>query len=421
MYIARSLHDDAAQWPPRVWDFATLTLAAFYYHPDLDVARTQWATSNAAVITAGQRPNPAIQLPLQYTANATSGESAYTYGLGLDIPIETAYKRGYRIAQAKELSDAARFNIGSVAWHVRSRLRIRMLDLHATYRRSSILEHQIVAQREIVGMLEKRLALGAASAAEATQARIALAQERLSLADANRQATEGRTLLASAIGVPVAALANVTISFEAFERVDPEVPSDDFRQRAILNRADILGALAEYEASQAALQLELAKQYPDIHLGPGYTYDMGATKFAFSVASIVLPVFNRNEGPIAEANAKRTEIAARVNALQIQAINETDRALQDYGAVRANLALANSLFVAQRSQLQSAQHAFNTGETDRLTLALARHSLTVDELAREDALTRVQQAIGKLEDAMQSPLLLGPLAMSPGAERADGD
>ena len=34
----------------------TLTLAAFYFHPELDVARAQWAVAEAARITAGERP-----------------------------------------------------------------------------------------------------------------------------------------------------------------------------------------------------------------------------------------------------------------------------------------------------------------------------------------------------------------------------
>ena len=42
-----------------------------------------------------------------------------------------------------------------------------------------------------------------------------------------------------------------------------------------MNRADVRGALAEYAASQSALQLEIANQYPDLHLGPGYGWNTG--------------------------------------------------------------------------------------------------------------------------------------------------
>ena len=46
-----------------------------------------------------------------------------------------------------------------------------------------------------------------------------------------------------------------------------------------MGRADIRAAIADYEASQSALQLELAKQYPDVHLNPGFQWDQGESKW----------------------------------------------------------------------------------------------------------------------------------------------
>ncbi|NMM35892.1 MAG: TolC family protein [Glaciimonas sp.] len=387
-----------------IWDLKTLTLAAFYFSPDLDVARAKSGTSQAAVQTAGQRPNPSLQFPLGYTSNAKNGESPYTFGLGLDIPIETAGKRGYRITQAQQLSNAARYNVGNVAWQVRSRLRNQMLTLYAANHRASILKQQITAQQQVVEMLNKRLAVGAASAPEVNQGRMTLIQNRLDLDNAQQQAQDARAKMASVIGLPVSVLSGTCIRFDAFKQAYPEMPSEDIRHHAILNRADVLGALSEYEASQAALQLEIAGQYPDIHLGLGYTFDAGANKFTFPVSGIPLPLFNHNQGPIAEATARRTEVAARVNALQIQALNDADRALQNYRIAVKHLRLAESLFSVQQQQLTYLQSSFRAGETDRLTLTLAQHEFYANDLARQDARVQVQKNIGQLEDAMQRPL-----------------
>ena len=403
-FLQQNLHQEIASWPPAVWDMKLLTLAAFYFSPELDVARAKSGVSQAAIQTAGQRPNPALQFPLGYTGNAKNGESPYTYGLGLDIPIETAGKRGYRIAQARQLSNAARFNIGNVAWQVRSRLRSHMLNLYAATRRVRILEQQITTQQQIVEMLDKRLSVGVASAPEASQARIALTRNLIDLANAQKQIQDERAQIAATIGVPVSAMANTRISFDAFERVYPGIPADDARRYALLNRADVLAALSEYAASQAALQLEIARQYPDIHIGPGYTFDAGAHKFVLPLSGITLPLFNQNQGPIAEASARRTEVAARVNAVQAQAIDDTERAVQNYRAALDNLRLADSLLSAQQRQLQDKQKTFSAGETDRLTLALAQHNFYINALARQDALVQVQGSIGQLEDAMQRPL-----------------
>ena len=389
---------------PGVWDLNRLTLAAFYFSPLLDVARARYGSRQAALQSAGQRPNPALQFPLGYTANPKAGESPYTFGLGLDIPLETAGKRGYRMTQAQQLSNAARFDIGTVAWQVRSRLRSHMLGFYAATRRTELLEQQIAAQQQIVAMLEKRLAVGAASAPEADQARSALDGIRVNLEKTQRQTQDERAQIATVIGLPVDALATIRIGFKTFERSYPDIPAADVRRQAILNRADVVAALAEYEASQAALQLEIARQYPDIHIGPGYVFDAGAEKFVLLVSNIVLPLFNQNKGPIAEAEAGRTEAAARVNAVQAHAIDATARAVQDYRADRKNLLIADSLLAAQKRQLHEVQKGFEAGETDQLTLTLAQQEFYTQALTRQDALLQVQWSIGQMEDAMQRPL-----------------
>lgn len=386
------------------WDLETLTLAAYYLNPDLDAARARSATSEAATKTAAQRPNPSLQLPFGYTSNPRRDESPYLLGLGVDIPIETAGKRGYRIDQARKLSMAARLNIGNVAWQVRSRLRTQLLDMHATRHRAEVVAHQVTSQQAVVQLLEKRLSVGAASLPEVSLARLALERTRIDLANIEQQFLDAQAGAATVIGVPLRALIVADIRLDAFDSADPELPDGVAREQAILNRADVGVALAEYDASQSALQLEIANQYPDIHIGPGYTFDAGAHKFAVSLSGIALPLFNRNEGPIAEAQARRAEAAARINAAQAQAIGDADRAAQNYRSALVRLHLSKSLLSTQQRQMAAQQKAFAVGEADRLGLTLAEQELHATELAHLDALAQVQRSIGRLEDAMQRPL-----------------
>ncbi|MDP2024634.1 TolC family protein [Sulfuriferula sp.] len=402
-FIQTSLGQDVIPWPPKSWSGKMLTLAAFYYSPDLDAARAKWGTAKAGIVTAAQRPNPTLQLPFQHTTGS-SGNSPWTFGLGLDIPIETAGKRGYRIAQAQQLSDAARFSIGNVAWQVRSRLRAQLLKLYTATQKTAILKQQIEAQSQIVKMLEQRLAVGEASATAVNQQRIALIQSRTDLANAQKQREDARAQVASAIGVPVSALDGIPISFAEFDRIYPDIPMRDAQRQAILNRADLLSALAQYQASQEALQLAIANQYPDIHLGPGYLWDQGATKIAFGASGIALPILNQNQGPIAEAKARRAEAEANVISLQAQAINQTDQALVAYHAALNSLSQSEALVSAQQQQLSSAQNLYRAGETDRLMLTLAHQALFTVLLARQNALMQVQQSLSQLEDAIERPL-----------------
>ena len=401
------------------WNLSTLTLSAFYFSPDLDVARARWGSVKAAEVTAGQRPNPVLQLPFGYNSSAAAGTSPYLYGLALDIPIETAGKRGYRVARAEQLSDAALAQIGVAAWQVRNRLRNALLDLYAADREGVILRQQESLQQRILTLMEQRLSLGAAAGPDVALARANWARSQIGTAQAASRAQAARAAMASAIGVPLDALDKLAIGFDTFDQAPPGEPDADVRRQAVLNRADLRAALATYEASQAALQLEIARQYPDIHIGPGYTFDAGQNKFSLSVSGISLPVFNRNEGPIGEAQARRKEAAAQFTALQAKAIVDTEQTVQAYRSAQALLALGDGLQTAAERALRSTGQAFNSGETDRLALLSAQSSVEASRLARVQAWVAVQRAVGQSENVLQRPLdaadaqVLRPVMESP--------
>jgi cobalt-zinc-cadmium efflux system outer membrane protein len=174
-----------------------------------------------------------------------------------------------------------------------------------------------------------------------------------------------------------------------------------------LNRPDILGALAEYNASQAALQLEIAKQYPDVHFNPGYEFDQGDNKWSPGFA-VTLPVLNQNKGPIAEAEAKRAAAAATFNALQSHVIGEIERAIAAYRVTLQKSKDAEAMQEHLKQQEKRAQAMLEAGEISRSELAAMRLQSTASALGRMDALAKSLLAFQQLEDALQSPLGLPP-------------
>jgi cobalt-zinc-cadmium efflux system outer membrane protein len=189
-------------WPPATWDLQSLTLAAFYYHPDLDQARAAWFTARAATVTAGERPNPNVSFAPGYNSTTPVSEiTPWILTLDLDFTIETGGKRGHRLAQAQQLSEAARLNIATIAWQVRSRVRQALTDLYAATATSAVLEREQQIQTGNLVLLDRQLAAGAISPFERTQARLVLDNIRLAAHDAARQQAEGRVHLAAALGV----------------------------------------------------------------------------------------------------------------------------------------------------------------------------------------------------------------------------
>jgi outer membrane protein TolC len=175
------------------------------------------------------------------------------------------------------------------------------------------------------------------------------------------------------------------------------------REAAVGNRLDVLRALEQYRASVSALQLEVARQYPDINLGPGYSYQESANFIELSL-SMVLPIRNRNQGPIAEAEAARKVAGAQLLAAQSTVIADTDKALRQYTAAYATLEVADNSVSRLEEQQQAALQMLQSGETDQFTVVAAQLQTSVAERARLDALHQTQLALGLVEDALQRPI-----------------
>jgi outer membrane protein TolC len=397
-------NQEAKDWPPDIWDLKTLTLAALYYHPDMDIARAQWGVARGGRITAGERPNPSLNPLIGYNSTTPTSEvTPWIPEVALEITIETAGKRGIRIAEARHLAEAARWYILSAAWEVRSRLRGALLEAYAAREKESLLSDQEKLQAETVRLLELQKETGEVSTYDVTQARVALDGSRLAAIEAARAKEDAMARLAAALGLPRKALDGIRISFDGFRRPEPEIPAGEVRRHAVLNRSDLLASLSEYAASQSALQLEIAKQYPDIHLGPDYQLDQTDSKWTIGLA-LELPILSRNRGPIAEAMARREESAARFLVLQSRVIGELDAAIEDCRTALLKAKAADDLVVNLAAQERAARVRRDLGEISKLEYLGIQLELSAGAQARLEALVQSQEAVGRLENAAQSPL-----------------
>jgi outer membrane protein TolC len=390
----------------KAWDIDRLTLAAIYYHPDLALARAQAETIAAATTTAAQRPNPSVNISPTWISNLVTTVAPWIIASYVSIPIETAGKRDFRIAKAEHLTDAARLRMVDTAWLVRGRLRLAMLEVYAAEEAERLLQQQLTVQQTMTERLEQQLAIGEISRPEVIRSYLALNQLKLNASAAQKRSTESRVLLATAIGLPVDALTGIELDFSNLAQPPAlnRIPVQNLKNIALQKRPDVLAALADYEAAQSALQLEIANQYPNIQVNPGYTWEVGEHRWLLGVTALQLPILNQNQGPIAEAEAKRRELAARFEALQMRILGDINRAHASLAAVCAKWTAAEQQLRIQQDNLHSAEAQFQAGETDHIVLLGAELENAVAERARLDVLVESQQALNSLEDTLRYPI-----------------
>ena len=412
--IAQGYQTD--QLPIKQWGTRELTLCSLFFHPDLDVARAQWRSAQAEEITAGQRPDLGVSGRLENHSDTSGGRPPWTYGLAIDIPIATANKSQAKKDRASSLSEAARLEIAQTAWQVRSRLLASLSDYYASLQQAQILQQELNLRNEIVAILDARLDAGLISNVEASNARLLRQKTRLLLDAENGRLPELSSVIANNAGLSAAVFKQLDLANPVKPSALPTISSEQAQEDALLNRLDIRAALARYAAAEAKLHLEIARQYPDITLSPGFSYDQGDRLWSLGISTL-LTLINKNKGLIEESKALREVEAAQFEALQAKVIGDLEQARARYQAAMDDLDKARQLQINQQASLKEAGKQFDVGYADRLDLTTAKLENLLAEQSVLNTELKLQRAVSALENIMQRPLD-GNLAMPSNIEQA---
>lgn len=413
-------------WPRGKWDLSALTLAAFYFHPDLDVSRAKLIAARAAQRSAVAKPPVGLEF-LPEIIRPAAGKAPWALGFVLELPLLGGDRRLARVEQAQAQASVARIDGASAAWQVRSQLREALRQFHSAGREVELAQQEAAARQEIVRLLEKRLAAGVAAHSEISNARMAQtgADQRVAAAQSKMEHAVPR--IAAAVGISAEHLSAKQWDLAVFATAAPLVSIDAraLEDAAFANRADVQRELGQYLASEAELKEEIVKQYPEFRLKPAYQRDQGDNRFGIGLG-LTLPLPHGNEGPIGEALARRELQARRALALHAQVLAQVQAAVAQYRGALRQLALARRALTQHAERARAMERQFGRGAADRLELAQAKLEVLVARGAEQAALDDIQRVVGLVEDAVQRPfdgsaeLTFDPDAVGHRAKTAEG-
>ena len=98
------------------------------------------------------------------------------------------------------------------------------------------------------------------------------------------------------------------------------------RAAALSNRPDLLAAKSEEARADTETRLQRALRTPNVTAGGGYRRDFGTNSVVFGV-TVPLPIFNRNPGGIARADAERRRAANDAAAVQSEVLLDVQQAV----------------------------------------------------------------------------------------------
>ncbi len=372
---------------------------------DLQAARHAVDGARARLQQAGLGPNPRLELSGRNdTLFSNDGEYAVSVGFSQEFPIA-----GRLVRQ----QDVARVDVALALAEIAQAERTLAGDIATAYYRLVVVDRQIQAQGQLIGVDSAllRLTRDRLHAAEVSETDVTTAQLEL------RRATAQRALLQTQRATQVAEL-NQRLGRPGDEplNIDETLPAPGalpdavtLQRQALAVRPDLRTAYLNADRARAEQALARAERWEDWTVGVGVEQDRlvldGAPSQQASRAigvslSIPLPLRNNRQGRIAEALSAGAQANAGVQALSFSIGNEITRRHAEVTR------LAQSLADYQRDLLPDAAHnvalvqqAYRQGLAPIFTVIQTQRQQAEVTQAYLDVLDRYLQGLAALHTA----------------------
>jgi len=305
--------------------------------------RANLSVADAAVITARLRPNPVLSggansLDWLGTGfNEVNNAGPQEYAVRVDVPFERARKRELRTELADQGKQIAEAQFAEAVRRVKLDVVLASIDVLEAKARLQLAEDNLQALERIVQLNERRLTSGAIPPIEVSRSRVAMLQYRGNVRSAQLALTEARLKLLPLVGhKPDEALVDIDDRLGLM----PAIASPDLaalQQAARAARPDLVAAQREQARTQADLRLQIAQGKVDYALGAEYRRQQGVNGRGNMLGlffSAPLPVFNRNQGEIARAEAECDRATRSFTALETDLAGEVASAYEEFDSSR---------------------------------------------------------------------------------------
>jgi len=393
----------SGQLPIQQWKLDDLIYCALFFNPSLDIARAQWRSAEAAKLTAAEMRLPTIGGQYSKSNNASEEISPHAYGLSIEIPIETANKRNIRIESAQHLAEAAKLRIAQAAWQLRNEVIKTFTEYQANRQQITLMSKEQAYRKDIVAIYQKRIDLGESSNIELSRAKLQLQTLNTELESKQRNHLVLLARLANNLGLSLSQVEQMQLADTTDTKALANPSAADLQTRALLNRLDIRIALERYAVAEAKLKLEIAKQYPDIVISPGYAYEFGDKIWSLGLSSL-MTILTKNKLAIAEATQLREVEAKQFEALQANVISEVNVANARLTQSAQLLDNKKNLYQQQQANTRRMDNRLRAGESNRLELTYAKLEEVIAEQQIALASLQLATSANDLENAIQAPL-----------------
>lgn len=365
---------------------------ALFYNAELRIARLKAGVTAATAQYAGLWEDPMLAVDGAKVLESVDKPWKAFGLLSLTLPVSGRLTAEKERAGAEHAAQIAR--IAEQEWATRIALRVAWVEWSAAVARAAALRDFLVELEQVVAISRALQQAGEMPLPDARLFLVEQSSRRVELRALESASREGELAVRAIMGLaPDSRLTLtplITLSLPVAEP-EPLLPANPM----------LAVARAEYEVAERAFATEIRKQYPDLTLGGGYGNDEGQDQVLFAL-SLPIPLINRNQRGIAEADAARmlagAALETRYESLASQLASSQVRLTT---AIAQREQIETELAPLADAQYRDAVRIARLGEVDPLLLleSLMRQVDTklrlIDSRAQEStSAVRVQEILG---------------------------
>jgi cobalt-zinc-cadmium efflux system outer membrane protein len=365
-FIASAATSARAQ--PRAADAITVDQAvseALDHNLSLLAERYNVTVADAAVITAGLRPNPVVTVNamLPDTNLVDAGVAVREGVVRTDYVIERGGKRERRIEQATLARSVAELQLLDTTRKLVLDVETACADVLLAKLNLALARENLDAFNNVVAVNVERVRTGDLAQVELARSRLAALQFQNDVEQQTAKLSVARTHLESLLGRRPTAMIDLIGDLRRDAVVlDREV----LRTRALESRPDLRAAKSDQARSVADLRLQLANGKIDYTVSGEYHRQQGGGLVGNDYGiffSTPLPIFNRNQGEIARAQTQQQQLEAKTRALEADITTDLDSAFTEYTSARSIVErIENNMLAQARDVRTTMEYSYRRGE-----------------------------------------------------------
>ncbi len=362
----------------REFGLERLFLTGLFYQPEIQTAYRQLRKARVVAEHAGYRFNPELSIPLEHHSDTSDGRSAWTIGAVLGFIYERRGKREARQAGAELDILNARLHMDRLATALYSEVEQQYMRYQLSHAMRSEIAGQVEVLRELLGLLQDSLELGAVSPFELSSLQLEL-QQRLfeqNLEENTLQGHRDRLFALTQLSQREYAAVEPAVLdplqfvrkfYREFNGANSSVA--ELRTTLLETHPDLAQRLNDYARAEAALRLEIENQYPDIVLSPGFIFDQSDNIWTLGAAWI-LPLFPDSKQNLAILKAMEDRSIRQQEIIVLQK-SLLDRFYNKYNAVQRfdkSIHVSDEILTSVEQRADELRQQIELGGADRIAL-----------------------------------------------------